>query len=227
MTGVSRPALRLGALSLLLLAGAASSLARRPTERRQRDDVGHDCHDDDLPGQSRPRGQRPRLGTRPRDEPVGCLRLCEARLDVRRDPRALLPGTTLGPAPLSSVRVLLAQKASTTIASTTPWSVIDATGTKTRLDPGALTLKPKLALKGKALLPPLAFVGKQPLAVNGKQYRGKFVVTSDGKRVAGGGRRRARVVPERSRPVGDAVELACPRRCRRKRSPRAPTRSPT
>ncbi len=46
-----------------------------------------------------------------------------------------------------------------------------------------MTLKPKLALKGKALLPPLTFVGKQPLAVDGKPFRGRLVVTSDGKRV--------------------------------------------
>jgi stage II sporulation protein D len=92
-------------------------------------------------------------------------------------------GTTIGPAPVSTVRALLAQKAKTTLASTAPWSVTDATGTKTMLDPGALTLKPKLALKGKALLPPLTFAGKQPLAVDGKPFRGRLVVTSDGKRV--------------------------------------------
>ena len=92
-------------------------------------------------------------------------------------------GTTIGPAPVSTVRALLAQKAKTVLASTAPWSVADATGTKTVLDPGAVTLKPKLALKGKALLPPLTFVGKQPIAVDGKPYRGRLVVTSDGKRV--------------------------------------------
>ena len=41
-------------------------------------------------GGARPR--RPRLGPRPRDEPVGRLRLREARLELRADPRALLHG---------------------------------------------------------------------------------------------------------------------------------------
>ena len=183
MTGVSRPALRLGALSLLLLAGAASSLlAARPsavsattsattattTTSQARVVLAVSGH-----------GWGHGLGM----SQWGAYGYAKHGWTYDAILAHYYQGTTLGPAPLSSVRVLLAQKASTTIASTTPWSVIDATGTKTRLEPGALTLKPKLALKGKALLPPLAFVGKQPLAVDGKPFRGRLVVTSDGKRV--------------------------------------------
>ena len=58
----------------------------------------------------RPRPARARLGPRPRPEPVGRLRLRAARLDVRPDPRPLLPGTTLGPATVATVRVLLRRR---------------------------------------------------------------------------------------------------------------------
>jgi len=93
-------------------------------------------------------------------------------------------GTTLGPAPVSTVRVLLAQKKKVKLTSTDDWSVTDSTGIKTPLDPGDLTLGPKLVVDGKALLSPLTFVGKQPLAVDGKPYRGRLLVTAlDPKRV--------------------------------------------
>src|SRR6478735_3147183 len=93
-------------------------------------------------------------------------------------------GTTLGPASRSTVRVLLAQAKRTVLSSVVAWSVTDATGTKVQLDPGTITLKPKLALPGRLeLQPPFAFVGKQPLVVGTKPYRGKLVVSSDGKRV--------------------------------------------
>ena len=92
-------------------------------------------------------------------------------------------GTTLGPAPLSTVRVLLTQAKKATIASSAPWMVTDSTGTKVTLDPATLTLKPKLALPAQSLVPPFTFVGSQPLMVNGTQYRGKIGVSTDGKRV--------------------------------------------
>jgi stage II sporulation protein D len=92
-------------------------------------------------------------------------------------------GTTLGPAPVKSVRVLLALKKQVALNSVTAWSVTDATGTKKPLDPATLTLTPKLAVDGKQLQPPLTFAGTQPLVVEGKPFRGRVVVTSDGKRV--------------------------------------------
>lgn len=93
-------------------------------------------------------------------------------------------GTTLGPAKVSSVRVLLASAKKTTIESTDAWSVVDGVGTKVPLDPGPLVLKANLTLAGHPeLQPPFTFVGKQPLIVDKVSYRGKINVSSDGKLV--------------------------------------------
>jgi len=92
------------------------------------------------------------------------------------------PGTTLGPAMVKTVRVLVAQKKKTTLASTVPWTVTDAAGTKTPLDPGPLDLTPALSDGPVASLqPPLVFVAKEPLTIDGRAYRGKLSVSSDGK----------------------------------------------
>jgi stage II sporulation protein D len=93
-------------------------------------------------------------------------------------------GTTLGPAKVATVRVLLAAEKKASLSSIVAWTVTDAAGTKAQLAPGALTLKPKLAIAGHpALQAPFTFVGKQPLVVDGKPYRGKIVVSSDGKQL--------------------------------------------
>jgi stage II sporulation protein D len=93
-------------------------------------------------------------------------------------------GTTLGPAPVATVRVLLGQGKKMTLESAAPWTVADAAGTKVTLDPGTMTLGPKLAMRDRqALQPPYTFTGKQPLLLGGKQYRGRLVVSSDGKKV--------------------------------------------
>jgi stage II sporulation protein D len=91
-------------------------------------------------------------------------------------------GTTLGPAKLATVRVLLSEKKRTSLNSAVAWSVTDAAGTKVPLDPGVLALSTNLAIAGHlALKPPFSFVGRQPLVVDGKPYRGKITVSSDGK----------------------------------------------
>jgi stage II sporulation protein D len=93
-------------------------------------------------------------------------------------------GTTLGAAKVSTVRVLLAAAKKTKIESTDSWTVVDAAGTKTVLDPGALVLKPRLAITGHPeLQPPFTFTGKQPLIVDKIPYRGRMSVSSDGKLV--------------------------------------------
>jgi stage II sporulation protein D len=93
-------------------------------------------------------------------------------------------GTTLGSAKVSTVRVLLASAKKTTLESTAAWTVVDATGTKTVLDPGVLVLKGKLAIAGHPeLQPPFTFTGKQPLVVDKVAYRGRLGVSSDGKLV--------------------------------------------
>src|SRR5207245_9105950 len=56
-------------------------------------------------------------------------------------------GTTLGPAPVSTVRVLLAQKKKVAVTSTAAWTIVDAAGTKVALDPGTLTRGPTLAIE--------------------------------------------------------------------------------
>ena len=93
-------------------------------------------------------------------------------------------GTTLGPAKVASVRVLLASAKKTAIESTAAWTVVDAAGTKAALDPGALVLKAKLVITGHPeLQPPFTFSGKQPLVVDKVAYRGRLSVSSDGKLV--------------------------------------------
>jgi SpoIID/LytB domain protein len=92
-------------------------------------------------------------------------------------------GTTLGPAKIATVRVLLAEGKKATLDSVVAWSVTDATNQKVALAPGTLVLKPKLVVPGKQLTPPLTFTSKQPLVVAGKPYRGKIRVLSDGKTV--------------------------------------------
>ena len=94
-------------------------------------------------------------------------------------------GTTLGPAPVSRVRVLLAEGAkSLKLSSTGGWAVVDADGEAHDLDPGAVTLGPALRVttSGAAdpaeLPPPLSFVPRgTPLQLAGRAYRGSIQVT--------------------------------------------------
>jgi stage II sporulation protein D len=90
-------------------------------------------------------------------------------------------GTTLGPAKVTSVRVLLAEGKKARLDSVVAWSVTDAANQKVALAPGTLVLKPKLVVPGKQLTPPLTFTSNQPLVVAGKPYRGKIRVLSNGK----------------------------------------------
>ncbi|MGH3025624.1 MAG: SpoIID/LytB domain-containing protein, partial [Gaiellaceae bacterium] len=92
-------------------------------------------------------------------------------------------GTTLGPAKVATVRVLLARARTATLTSASAWTVRDAQGTVVQLDPSTVKLTSKLALGGQTLQPPLTFAGKQPIALGGKAYRGKLVVSVDGKLV--------------------------------------------
>ena len=93
-------------------------------------------------------------------------------------------GTTLGTATVSTVRVLVAEEKKATISSAVPWTVQDASGAKTTLDAGALALTPKLRVAAAATaVGPLTFSAAQPLLVDGHAYRGKLVVSADGKEV--------------------------------------------
>jgi stage II sporulation protein D len=95
------------------------------------------------------------------------------------------PGTTLGPAKVRTVRVLVASAKKTTLSSTVAWSVTDARGAKTPLDPGSLALGPGLKTDPLGTLTaPFTFSSTQPLSVDGRAYRGRLTVTSDGKVVS-------------------------------------------
>jgi stage II sporulation protein D len=87
-------------------------------------------------------------------------------------------GTQLGPAPVSQVRVLLVEGAkSLTLASSSPWSVLDSEGQSHDLAAGKLVLGVGLKVQGTALPPPLTFQpGGTPLQVAGKAYRGAIGV---------------------------------------------------
>jgi SpoIID/LytB domain protein len=95
------------------------------------------------------------------------------------------PGTTIGPASVRKVRVLLAQgKAKFTLSSTADFTVTDEAGKKHDVAAGTITLDSKLKLKvdtaakAKALPGPLLFApGDAPLEL-GRPYRGQIQVTA-------------------------------------------------
>jgi stage II sporulation protein D len=95
------------------------------------------------------------------------------------------PGTTLGPAKVTTVRVLLAQAKKVAVGSAIAWKVTGAGGSAAAaLEPGRLVLAPKLAIRGHPeLKPPFTFTAKEPLTLDGHPYRGRLAISSDGKRV--------------------------------------------
>ena len=90
------------------------------------------------------------------------------------------PGTTLGRSRIATVRVLVASKQKVTLTSTTPWTIVDATGAKTTLDAGPLTLDSTFTVDGAALQPPLELTAAAPVAVGGVPYRGRLALALDG-----------------------------------------------
>ena len=97
------------------------------------------------------------------------------------------PGTTLGPSPKTSVRVLLAPAAPTlTVSSPAPFMVRDANGASAALPAGAVALGPDLQVSVDsspvALVAPLTFapaVGEL-LSLGAKSYRGRIEIASSG-----------------------------------------------
>ena len=104
------------------------------------------------------------------------------------------PGTTLGPAPVARVRVLLQeQRPAFTISSPVPFRVRDVFGKTSPLPAGAFELGPKLELPVNgvptALAGPIAFLpGTRPLQLgsvaSGDPYRGQLVVSVTGQRLS-------------------------------------------
>jgi len=99
------------------------------------------------------------------------------------------PGTELGQAGVSKIRVLLASTASVTLSSIAPVKLKDAAGTTATLQPGSWTLGPQLKLKlsaadgPQALTGPVTFTPTTAPLYFKKPYRGTFTVTSDGKKL--------------------------------------------
>ena len=98
-------------------------------------------------------------------------------------------GTTIGKAGRKVVRVLLAEgRQAVTVSSSVPYTAVDATGAVFKLPKGALTLRSDLALSPEAGAPPtpaqpplVVRPGKKAvLALDGKMYRGKLELVSQG-----------------------------------------------
>jgi stage II sporulation protein D len=183
---VSRPALRLGACSLLLLAGAALSLlaAGRGAVR-----AGTTTTSTTATTVTNPapivlalsgHGWGHGLGL----SQWGAYGYAKHGWTYDQILAHYYTGTSLGPASVSTVRVLLAQKKKVTLGAADTWTITDSAGTKVALDPGTLGLGPKLAVPDHPeLQPPYTFTGKQPLSVDAKQYRGRLLVSTDGKKL--------------------------------------------
>lgn len=94
-------------------------------------------------------------------------------------------GTTIGDGPSPVVKVLLAdRRRRITLASASPWKVVDASGASVPLPAGKLVLRPSLTVSGKPLVSPLTFTaGRAPLQVGKSSYRGKLAVISNGVRL--------------------------------------------
>src|ERR671936_2023504 len=97
-------------------------------------------------------------------------------------------GTTLGPAPVARIRVLLASGAATIkVGSAADFTVTDANGEAHDVGAGTYALTPKLKLKvagqqkAKALAGPLVFQpGSAPLTLGSHHYRGTLQVEAEG-----------------------------------------------
>ncbi len=98
------------------------------------------------------------------------------------------PGTELGAAPATRIRVLLVDgKKALTVSSELPFSVKDGAGQIHQLAAGSYSFGPRLRLPldgvtRTALAGPLLFTpGRSALELGGNPYRGTLTVTSDGK----------------------------------------------
>jgi stage II sporulation protein D len=183
VASVARLGLRLGAASLLVLAGAASSLlAAHPHAVRATTTAPSTTTTSTAPvvAAFSGHGWGHGLGL----SQWGAYGYAKHGWTYDRILAHYYTGTTLGPAPRSTVRVLLAQGKRVVLSSVVAWTVTDAAGAKLQLDPRTLTLKPKLALpEHPELQPPFTFTARQPIVVGAKPFRGRLVVSSDGKRV--------------------------------------------
>ncbi len=99
------------------------------------------------------------------------------------------PGTELGPAPVTRIRVLLGEGLrKVAVSSSVPFRVDDGTGSSRDLPEGRYVLGPGLRLRlgpgaePEPLTGPLTFLpGSEPLRLNDRAYRGTLSVGVDGK----------------------------------------------
>ena len=99
------------------------------------------------------------------------------------------PGTTLGPAPVARVRVLVQElKPSVTVSSPVPFRVRDVFGKTYLLETGAVKLGPTLEVMLNGVPTPLAgpivfLPGSRPLTA-GDSYRGQIEISVTGQRLS-------------------------------------------
>jgi stage II sporulation protein D len=94
------------------------------------------------------------------------------------------PGTTLGSAPDTSVRILLAELPRVRVGSRAAFTIEDASGARTRLGPGSYAVGTDGRLGRLELeLPALVTAGAAPLRLGGTPYRGTFRLISSGGRL--------------------------------------------
>jgi stage II sporulation protein D len=91
-------------------------------------------------------------------------------------------GTSLGTVRGSTVRVLVATGKRVKLGATAPWTVSDGAGAPTAMTAGTpLMLRGGLDVAGVLRTSPLTISSTDPLLVNGRAFRGKLTVISDGK----------------------------------------------
>jgi stage II sporulation protein D len=102
---------------------------------------------------------------------------------------AYYPGTSLGQTPVTTIRVLLAERKTLTISSDQPITVTGSDGVQHTLPAGATQLTPALTLAvdgaaAQPLEPPLTFVPSDGSYLTlGREYRGEIVVDVAGVRL--------------------------------------------
>jgi stage II sporulation protein D len=115
----------------------------------------------------------------------GAYGYAEHGWDYRRILAHYYSGTRIGTDAGPTVHVLLLEgRKRLTLASDSPWKVVDAQGVRIKLLPKRIDVGPRLVVSGRALSSPLTFSpGATPLRVGNASYRGSLRVFSTGKRL--------------------------------------------
>jgi stage II sporulation protein D len=185
VTRVGRHVLRLGAVCLLLLGGLASAIFARPTPTATTTAATTTGTTSTLASTASSvlvvsgHGWGHGLGL----SQWGAYGYARHGWTYDRILAHYYPGTTLGPAKTGTVRVLVASGGKATIKGSAPWAVTDATGAHPAVTPEALVVKPSGIVGQPSLQSPFTITSSQPLTVNGTAYRGKLVLSTDGKLV--------------------------------------------